>query len=284
MFKETLSLAYTLKINQMDKKSLNNMFDNLLHIGNKTNHWNPKMKEYIYASANGVHVFNLIKTTQKLEAVKTEIKELTSQGKKILFVATKLQARDAFAELAESTGNYYVNEKWVPGLLTNFKTIKGRIASYLTLLKESQNGGLDVLSKKDKASKLLELEKLDRAFKGLKEMKRVPDVIFVVDGAYEEQAVREANSLNIPAFALANTNSNPDLLANFIPANTNSIKSIEFIATELKAVSKATGTPGNGGWVKKVVQKKPLAKKVASADKVEKTEEAAPAVKAEATK
>lgn len=231
----------------MDKKTLDPMFTNLLHIGNKTNHWNPKMKSYIYGSTNGVHVFNLVKTANQLEAVKKELKELTSQWKKILFVSTKLQARDSFSELASSTGNYFVNEKWVPGLLTNFKTIKKRISTYLQLLKESQNGGMDILLKKEKAAKMLELEKLDRAFKWVKEMKMLPDVVFVVDWYYEVQAVKEANSLNLPVYAIANTNTNVDLLTNVIPANTNSVKSVEFLANELKSVVKVGTSPVKWG-------------------------------------
>ncbi len=244
----------------MDKKVLNSMFDNLLHIGNKTNHWNPKMREYIYGSTNGVHVFNLIKTASQLDAVKKELSELAKQGKKVLFVATKLQARDAFSKLAVDTGNYYVNEKWVPGLLTNFKTIKKRIATYLQIVKEVANGSLDILSKKEKAIKLLELEKLDRAFKGLKEMKRLPDVVFVVDGGYEIQAVREANSLKLPCYALANTNTDPDLVTNLIPANTNSIKSIDFIAKELTGVVKASNVPAKKGGFNKMWGKKTFKK------------------------
>jgi len=113
----------------MQKEVLNSMFDNLLHIGNKSNYWNPKMKEYIYGSVNGIHVINLVKSAQKLEEVKAELKALHADGKKVLFVACKLQARDAFAKLAEETGHFYVTEKWVPGLLTNFRTIKKRIAT-----------------------------------------------------------------------------------------------------------------------------------------------------------
>jgi small subunit ribosomal protein S2 len=149
----------------MDKKILNSMFDNLLHIGNKTNYWSPKMKNYIYGSVNGIHVFNLIKTATELEKAKDAVKKAAMEGKKILFVATKLQARDAFSKLAIDTGNFYVTEKWVPGLLTNFKTIKKRIATYLKLLKDAENGTFDVLTKKEKAAKMLELEKLDKAFK-----------------------------------------------------------------------------------------------------------------------
>jgi len=123
----------------MDKKLLNDMFANLLHIGNKSNYWNPKMKNYIYGTVNGIHVINLIETVKKIDEVKAEIKELHSQGKKILFVATKLQSRDAYVDLAKATGHYYVSEKWVPGLLTNFKTIKRRIATYIKLLKDSKS-------------------------------------------------------------------------------------------------------------------------------------------------
>ena len=219
----------------MDKKILNSMFENLLHIGNKTNYWNPKMKNYIYGSVNGIHVFNLIKTASELEKAKDAVKKAATEGKKILFVATKLQARDAFSKLAIETGNFYVTEKWVPGLLTNFKTIRKRISTYLKLLKDAESNAFDVLTKKEKAAKLLELEKLDKAFKWLKEIKKVPDVIFVVDGAFEAQALREANSLKLPSLAVLNTNGDPDRVEAFIPANTNSVKSIDFIAAELKS-------------------------------------------------
>jgi len=219
----------------MDKKVLNNMFDNLLHIGNKTNYWNPKMKNYIYGSVNGVHVFNLIKTSVELENAKELVKKAATEGKKILFVATKLQARDSFSKLAEETGHYYVSEKWVPGLLTNFKTIKKRIGVYLKLLKDAENNAFDILTKKEKAAKMLELEKLDRAFRWLKEMKKIPEVVFVVDGAFELQALREANSLKLESVGILNTNGNPNLVKNFIPANTNSVKSLDFIADEFKS-------------------------------------------------
>ena len=252
----------------MDKKILNPMFDSLLHIGNKSNHWNPKMKEYIHGSVNWVHVINLVKTANKLEEVKKELWEFAKQGKKILFVSTKLQAREAFATLAVETNNFYVNEKWVPGLLTNLKTMRVRISSYLKLLKEVSSWTLDILPKKEKATKLLELEKLDRAFKGLKEMKKLPDIIFVIDAAYEIQAVREANSLKLPVYAMASSNSNPDLLTNLIPANTNSVKSIEFIAQELKSVVKSSSAQTGKGTFRKIEQKKPIVAKV-STTKVE---------------
>jgi len=223
----------------MDKKMLTDMFDNLLHIGNKTNYWNPQMKSFIYGSTNGVHIIDLTKTAIQLESVNAQLQELNAAGKKVLFVATKLQARDAFTKLAEETGNFYVAEKWVPGLLTNFKTIKRRISTYLKLLRDSETGGLDMLTKKEKASRLLELEKLDKAFRGLKLMKKTPDVLFVVDGEFESQAIKEAISLKIPCFTISNTNGNPFIVTDAIPANTNSVKSLDYLALALKDGFKA---------------------------------------------
>ena len=210
----------------MEKKYLNNMFENLLHIGNKTNFWNAKMRPYIYGSVNGIHVINLLETAKKLDEVKAELKELTASGKKVLFVWTKLQAKDAIAKIALDSGNYYVSDKWVPGLLTNFDTIRKRINTYLKLLKDSETGALDVLTKKEKAAKLLEIEKLDKAYSWVKEMKKIPDIVFVVDGVYERQAIKEANSLKLKTFAVLNTNGDDTIVDNCIPANTNSVKSI----------------------------------------------------------
>ncbi len=252
----------------MEKKVLNEMFENLLHIGNKTNFWNSKMKNYIYGSINGIHVINLIQTGNKLEEIKKELNALATEGKKVLFVATKLQARDSFSKLAVETGHYYVTEKWVPGLLTNFKTIKGRMATYLRLLRDSENGAFDVLTKKEKAAKVLELEKLDRAFKWLKEMKKMPDVIFVVDSIYEKQAVKEANNLNIPVFAIANTNGDDTVVSSLIPANTNSVKSLEYLA---KSIAEClTWITVKRNTAQKTLVKKPMVKTVANKTVVKK--------------
>lgn len=242
----------------MEKKYLNNMFENLLHIGNKTNFWNAKMRPYIYGSVNGIHVINLLETAKKLDEVKAELKELTASGKKVLFVWTKLQAKDAIAKIALDSGNYYVSDKWVPGLLTNFDTIRKRINTYLKLLKDSETGALDVLTKKEKAAKLLEIEKLDKAYSWVKEMKKIPDIVFVVDGVYERQAIKEANSLKLKTFAVLNTNGDDTIVDNCIPANTNSVKSIEFLLGELTpAISKVTKTEStNASRVKKVTEKK----------------------------
>ena len=141
-------------------------------------------------------------------------------------------------------------------LLTNFKTIKVRIATYLKLLKDSESGAFDVLTKKEAAAKMLELEKLDKAFKWLKEMKRTPDVLFVVDGIYEQQAVKEANSLGLTSFAIMNTNGDDTSVTNMIPANTNSVKSTEFIANIIKAELVGTKVKSTWGKIKKMAPKK----------------------------
>lgn len=241
------------------KKELNEMFDNLLHIGNKVTYWNPRMRNYIYASVNWIHVINLLKTKEKIEEVKKELTELSKEWKKILFVATKLQARDAFVKLAEDTWNYYVSEKWVPWLLTNFRTIKGRISTYLRLLKDSETWAFDVLTKKEKASRLLELEKLNKAFGWLRTMKKLPDIVFVVDGMYEDLAIKEANSLWIKVYSIFNTNWDDTIVDNMIPANTNSVKSLWYIAEQLSSVLSWI-KPEIKSWtswvVKKVVHKK----------------------------
>ncbi len=209
------------------------------------------MRPFIYGAVNWIHVINLVKTWEKLDEVKKELAELSASWKKILFVATKIQSRDSFKKLAEETGHFYVTEKWVPGLLTNFRTIRKRINSYLELLKDSETGGFDILTKKEKASKMLELEKLDKAYAWLKEMRKMPDAIFASDWIYERQALKEAGILNIKAYSIFSTNGDIDLVANLIPANTNSPKSFDYIATELKPVL-GTAKVQNKAVVKKI--------------------------------
>lgn len=256
----------------MEKAQLNTMFENLLHIGNKTNFWNSKMRPYIYGSVNGIHVINLLETAKKLEEIQSQLKELTTSGKKVLIVATKIQSRDAFKKLAEETGSFYVCETWVPGLLTNFKTIKRRIGTYLQLLGDSQSGAFDVLTKKEKAMRMLELEKLDKAYSGVKDMKKLPDVILTSDGIYERLALKEAKTLNIPTFSIFNTNGDRDMVTNFIPANTNSTKSFDYLAGVLKWSFVKASTPTQKATVHKVEDKKVSGEKKVAPSKVKKEE------------
>lgn len=236
----------------MEKEVLSSMFDNLLHIGNKVNFWNPKMKRYIYGNSNWVHILNLVKTTEKIEEVKERLSELTKSGKKILFVATKIQGKDAFQKLAMDTNNYYVSEKWIPGLLTNFKTIKARISTYLKYLKEQEMWEFETLTKKEKASKLLELEKLTKAYGWLKEMKKLPDLVFIVDWVYETQAIKEANTLGLECIAILNTNWDDLIVSNCIPANTNSPKSLGYIAKAIQSSIFSWVSTPKTTWIKKM--------------------------------
>lgn len=219
---------------------IKDMLDHAVHIGHKRQFWSAKMRNYIYGTQNNIHVFDLYKTAERLEEMKKTIEGLTVSGKTVLVVGTKLQARDAVKALAETTGNYYINNKWVPGLLTNFPTIKKRIAAYNQIEKDLASGALDMLSKKEKASRMKELEKLQKAYEGIKEIKKTPDFLFVVDGHYESLALEEARSLKIPAFALLGSTGDIDRCADFVPCNVNSIKSIQFVLSQFASAIKRT--------------------------------------------
>lgn len=210
------------------------MLDNSVHIGHKREFWSPKMRDYIFGVQNGVHVFDLYKTATKLEEAKAVLNDFSSRGKTILFVGTKIQAKDLTQTLAESVGQFYVNSKWVPGLLTNFTTIKKRIGYYNELESDLANGILDGLTKKEKAIKMKELEKLRVAYQGVKDMRRTPDLIVVVDGHFEDLALTEAQTLGLPTLALLGSTGDIDKATYFVPCNVNSIKSLAFILGELK--------------------------------------------------
>lgn len=210
------------------------MLENAVHIGHKREFWSPKMRDYLFGIQNGVHVFDLYKTAEKLEEVKKVLEDYTSRGKSVLLVGTKIQTKDLVEALATATGHFYVNSKWVPGLLTNFTTIRKRIGYYAELERDLENGMLDSLTKKEKAVKMKELEKLRTAYTGVKEMRRVPDLILVVDGHYEDLALTEARTLKIPSVALLGSTGDIDKADYFVPCNVNSIKSLAFMLGELK--------------------------------------------------
>jgi len=247
---------------------IKSMLENSVHIGHKREYWSPKMRNYIYGVQNGVHVFDLYKTAAQLEEAKAVIEDLTSKGKTILFVGTKIQSKDLVEALATSTGHFYVNSKWVPGLLTNYTTIKKRISYYNELESSFANGMLDGLTKKEKSVKLKELDKLKTAYQGVKDMKRVPDAIIVVDGHYEDLALTEAATLRIPTISLLGSTGDIDKTTYFIPCNVNSIKALAFMLGELKGAIKA----------RKTEDKKPLSapktEKLAPRKSAQKTESA----------
>ncbi len=218
------------------------MIENAVHIGHKREFWSPKMRDYLFGIQNGVHVFDLYKTAEKLEEVKSVLDDYTSRGKSVLIVGTKIQTKDLVEALATSTGHFYVNSKWVPGLLTNFTTIKKRIGYYADLEKDLATGMLDNLTKKEKAVKMKELEKLRTAYAGVKEMRRIPDLVLVVDGHYEDLALVEAKTLKISSVALLGSTGDIDKTDYFVPCNVNSIKSLAFILGELKGSIKTRKT------------------------------------------
>ena len=218
------------------------MLENAVHIGHKREFWSPKMRDYLFGIQNGVHVFDLYKTEKKLEEAKKVIEDYTSRGKTVLFVGTKIQTKDLIEALATATGHFYVNSKWVPGLLTNFTTIKKRIGYYAELERDLANGMFDSLTKKEKAVKLKELEKLRTAYAGVKEMRRTPDLLVVVDGHYEDLALVEAKTLKIPSVSLLGSTGDIDKTDYFVPCNVNSIKSLAFVLGEIKGSVKTRKT------------------------------------------
>lgn len=236
------------------------MLDNAVHIGHKREYWSPKMRDYIYGIQNGIHVFDLYKTAEKLEEMKAVLEDLTSKGKTILFVGTKVQTKDLVEALATSTGHFYVNSKWVPGLITNFATIKKRIGYYNELEKNLETGMLEGLTKKEKSVKMKELEKLKASYAGVKDIKRTPDIVFVVDGYYEDLALTEAQSARITSMALLGSTGDIDKTDYFVPCNVNSIKSLAFILGEVKSSIKTRKTeerkPVGGSRTEKLAPKK----------------------------
>lgn len=228
------------------------MLENAVHIGHKREYWSPKMRDYIYGVQNGVHVFDLYKTAEKLSEVKAVLEDLSSKGKSILFVGTKVQSKDLVEAIATGTGHFYVNSKWVPGLITNFGTIKKRITYYNELESDLRNGMLDGLTKKEKSVKMKELEKLEAAYKGVKDMKRAPDLLVVVDGHYEDLALTEAAVQGVTTISLLGSTGDIDKTTYFVPCNVNSIKAIAFMLWELKSSIKP----------RKSEDKKPLGGKV----------------------
>lgn len=234
------------------------MLENAVHIGHKREYWSPKMRDYIYGVQNGIHVFDLYKTAEKLIEVKALLEDLTSRGKSLLFVGTKVQTKDLVEAIALATGQFYVSSKWVPGLLTNFATIKKRISYYNELETSLANGMLEGLTKKEISVKMKELEKLKTAYVGVKDMKRAPDVVIVVDGHYEDLALTEAHTMGVTTIALLGSTGDIDKTDYFVPCNVNSIKALAFILGELKSSIKA----------RKSEDKKPLSTAPAKTEKL----------------
>ncbi len=203
-----------------------------VHFGHQTRRWNPKMKEYIFTERNTIHIIDLQKTVKKIDEAYDAMKELAEQGD-ILFVGTKKQAQDSIKEEAERCGQFYVNNRWLGGTLTNFKTIKTRVARLLELRKMETDGTFDVLPKKEVAKLKLEMAKLDLNLGGIVGMDHLPAALFVVDTKKEHLAVSEAKRLGIPIIAIVDTNCDPDEIDYVIPGNDDAIRAVKLIAGKM---------------------------------------------------
>jgi len=201
-----------------------------VHFGHQTRRWDPKMAEYIFQARNGIHIIDLQKTSKKLDEAYSFVKEQVEEGKTVLFVGTKKQAQDCIKEAAEKCSMYFINQRWLGGMLTNFDTIQGRISRLNKLEEMAQDGTFDVLPKKEVIGLKKEMEKLEKNLGGIKTMNEKPGLIFVVDPKKEHIAISEAHKLNIPVVGLVDTNCNPNDVDYVIPGNDDAIRAVKLIA------------------------------------------------------
>ena len=218
-------------------KMSNTNFDELLnagcHFGHLTRKWNPKMAPYIFTERNGIYIIDLQKTVKKLEEAYAFVRDLSANGGNVLFVGTKKQAQDAIKEEAARCGGYYVNARWLGGMLTNFRTMRTRIDRLAQLRKMEEDGTFAMLPKKEVIKHQGEIEKLEKYLGGVKEMKKLPAALFIVDPRKERNAIAEARKLNIPIVAIVDTNCDPDEIDYVIPGNDDAIRAIRLIASAM---------------------------------------------------
>ena len=202
-----------------------------VHFGHQTRRWNPKMAPYIYTERNGIYIIDLQKTVKKIEEAYNFVRDLAANGENILFVGTKKQAQDAIKEEAERVDQYYVNARWLGGMLTNFKTMRTRIDRLAQLKKMQEDGTFDMLPKKEVMKLMGEMAKLEKYLGGVKEMKKLPGALFVIDSRKEHNAIAEARKLHIPIVAIVDTNCDPDEIDYVIPGNDDAIRAIKLISS-----------------------------------------------------
>ena len=204
-----------------------------VHFGHQTRRWDPKMAEYIFQARNGIHIIDLQKTSKKIDEAYAFLKEQAEEGKTVLFVGTKKQAQECVKEAAEKSGMYYVDQRWLGGMLTNFDTIRTRVQRLKDLEKMQEDGTFEVLPKKEVILLKKEMEKLERNLGGIKDMEKIPGVIFLVDPKKEHIAVLEAKKLGIPVIGLVDTNCNPEEVDYAIPGNDDAIRAVKLITDVL---------------------------------------------------
>ncbi|MGW6166162.1 30S ribosomal protein S2, partial [Bacillus altitudinis] len=213
--------------------SMKQLLEAGVHFGHQTRRWNPKMKRYIFTERNGIYIIDLQKTVKKVEEAYNFTKNLAADGGKILFVGTKKQAQDSVKEEAIRSGMYYVNQRWLGGTLTNFETIQKRIKRLKDIEKMQENGTFEVLPKKEVVQLKKELERLEKFLGGIKDMKGLPDALFIIDPRKERIAVAEARKLNIPIIGIVDTNCDPDEIDVVIPANDDAIRAVKLLTAKM---------------------------------------------------
>ncbi len=226
----------------MSVVSMKQLLETGVHFGHATRRWNPKMAKYIFTSRNGIYIIDLQKTVNEIEKAYAVLNQICQNDGKVLFVGTKKQAQEAVKEEAERCGHYYVNKRWLGGTLTNFKTIKRRVKKLQDLYKMEADGVFEALPKKEVALLKAEREKLEKFLGGIKEMKKLPDALFIVDPRKEKNAILEARKLNIPVFGIVDTNCDPDDVDYVIPANDDANRAVKLVTRVMaNAVVEAQG-------------------------------------------
>ena len=217
----------------MATATLVELLDAGVHFGHQTQKWNPKMKQYIFGAKNGIYIIDLRKTSDLLDAAYEVVRKFASQGKNVLFVGTKKQAADVVAQEAARCGGYYINRRWLGGMMTNFETIRGRVNKLRELEGFLESGAANKLPKKEIAQLNRQLAKLSKTLGGIKEMKGMPDILVVIDQKKELIAIKEANKLGIPVVCLAVTNADTDGIDYIIPGNADALRSIKLICSKM---------------------------------------------------
>ena len=222
--------------------SMNYLLEAGVHFGHQKRRWNPKMKEYIFTTRDDIYIIDLQKTAKKIEEAYQAVKAIAENGGKFLFVGTKKQAQEAAEESANRTNMYFVYERWLGGTLTNFKTIKTRIRRLEQIEEMEKNGTFEVLPKKEVIGIKKEYEKLDKYLRGIRDMKKLPDALIIVDPKKEEIAIKEARKLNIPVFGVVDTNCDPDMVDYVIPGNDDAVRSVKLMIGVLtNAIAEVNG-------------------------------------------
>lgn len=213
--------------------SMKQLLEAGVHFGHQTRRWNPKMKEYIFTERNGIYIIDLQKTAKKMDEAFYAMKDIATDGGKVLFVGTKKQAQDSIKAEAQRCGMYYINHRWLGGMLTNFQTIRSRVERLKRLETMQEDGTFDLLPKKEVIELKKEMVKLENNLGGIKDMKGVPDALFIIDPRKETIAIQEAHILGIPVFSIVDTNCDPDEIDFPIPGNDDAIRAVKLITAKL---------------------------------------------------